>query len=1111
MRLDSHRVRELLRGCDFTSLFVEELGWNHCDLSPIAVPVDGQEYVLTAISEMGGLVALQCGSSSDTSIPDYHVRRKIDRLVSKLHYEHIIIYCDSQQQVWQWVKKEPGHPSASREHHFYYDQSGLPLIQKLDGLVFALDELDENGNVSIKAISDRVKSALDVDKVTKKFYDRFKEELKAFKGFIQGITNEARIDWYASLMLNRLMFIYFIQKKGFLDRNPNYLRDRLAMVQEQRGRNHYYSFYRSFLRVLFHDGLNSKTRTPGLLSLIGNVPYLNGGLFEEHQIEQESPDLDIPDDAFERVFRFFDQYEWHLETRPMRNDREINPDVLGYIFEKYVNQKQMGAYYTKEDITEYISKNTIIPYLFGAVEKKCAIAFEGDNSVWRLLQENPDNYIYAAVKLGVIDRNGNVLPESDLPDFVQVGMHDPKARMFDNRYNLTEADFRDAEGNKLTLPTETWREYVNRRNRCLEVREKLKAGEVRSIDDLITLNLDIRQFAQDVIENTESPDLLRSFWEVLRKITVLDPTCGSGAFLFAALNILEPLYEGCLGRMREFLEIWGDVGKQAHPNYHKWFTETLQRVEEHPNLRYFIYKSIILNNLFGVDIMPEAVEICKLRLFLKLAAEVEPDASKQNMGLEPLPDIDFNIRAGNTLVGFATYDEVKKAVTSRLDFDDTMAAIEEKASEIDELFGLFREMQEKPDSAEVTASDKQELRNSLKPLEEELNAYLARQYVIDAKQHPQRYANWVETHQPFHWFIEFHSIMRAGGFDVVIGNPPYVVYSSERVGYSLPAGLYETADAKNTYAYVFERSCQLASARGLVGLIVQMTVLSSERLSSLQGLLLRRGRLCATSFPRRPESVFNGVEMPVAILLSLPSVDSLLTTSRVNRFYTEERESALPTMRLIDHVVRLDGYRIAKFGSPYAQSIFGKVHAQRNRLEVIAAKASKHTVYYQEACRYWSKAMVGVPYFARNGAESNPPHGRFLSVRDETAAAFTACLLNSSLFYWYYSSFSDCEHINDVLVRCFPIPNDGQDADWRGIWSVLRDNLAENASRKSITTKEGHKIEYDEIKALKSKPLIDDIDRLLAKHYGFTDEELDFIVNYDIKYRMGLGGDEEEE
>ena len=62
-----------------------------------------------------------------------------------------------------------------------------------------------------------------------------------------------------------------------------------------------------------------------------------------------------------------------------------------------------------------------------------------------------------------------------------------------------------------------------------------------------------------------------------------------------------------------------------------------------------------------MSIMKEAVEIAKLRLFLKLVATVEANYSKPNLGLEPLPDIDFNIRAGNTLIGYATEGEIDKS------------------------------------------------------------------------------------------------------------------------------------------------------------------------------------------------------------------------------------------------------------------------------------------------------------------------------------------------------------------------------------------------------------------------------------------------------------------
>jgi hypothetical protein len=310
--------------------------------------------------------------------------------------------------------------------------------------------------------------------------------------------------------------------------------------------------------------------------LLGEVPCLNGGFFEVHQLEEHNPDIDIPDKAFEKLFDFFDQYSWHLDERPLRADNEINPDVVGYIFEKYINQKQMGAYYTKEDITEYISKNTIIPFLFDAAQKKCAIAFQPDSALWRLLRSNPDRYIYPAVRHGVIRDDGSIVSESELPDFVQTGMRDPRARMDDKRFNLGQAP----AGDPIRLVTETWREYMCRRRRCLEVREKLQKGEVHQINDLITLNLDIWQFARDVIVNAEGPELLRAFWHAIEKATVLDPTCGSGAFLFAALRILETLYSDCLERTERFVEDLAD--KPHHPEQYSDFKKVLDQLAKHP-------------------------------------------------------------------------------------------------------------------------------------------------------------------------------------------------------------------------------------------------------------------------------------------------------------------------------------------------------------------------------------------------------------------------------------------------------------------------------------------------------------------------------------------------
>jgi hypothetical protein len=164
--------------------------------------------------------------------------------------------------------------------------------------------------------------------------------------------------------------------------------------------------------------------------------------------------------------------------------------------------------------------------------------------------------------------------------------------------------------------------------------------------------------------------------------------------------------------------------------------------------------------------------------------------------------------------------------------------------------------------------------------------------------------------------------MSRGGFDVIVGNPPYVVYTPSKVSYSIDPMNYQTLPTKNLYAYVFERSADLAKDLSLIGLIVQLTALSSGRMSSLQDLLMSRGSLYTLPFPRRPESMFDGVEMPVTIMLSVPGPQNQSITSRVGRIYSEERASTLATTILIPHTIRLDGYRIAKLGTPRETEVY---------------------------------------------------------------------------------------------------------------------------------------------------------------------------------------------
>ena len=303
------QLRPHLHSFDFRSLFVEGLGWNHHHGQHVKVTVGGYDYALQPMAEKAGCVLYRCGPAANDEVPPHPVRRKLEHQVTKLAYEHMIVFVDAAKttQEWQWVKREPRSPASYRQQTFRAGQSGDSLLQRLRILAFALDEEDR---LSTLVVAARFRQAMDVERLTKRFYERFNKELATFQGFIDGIAGQGDREWYASLMLNRMMFVYFVQKQGFLDDDPDYLRKRLAMVQRQQGQGgngRFHQFYRFFLRRLFHEGLGQPEdeRAPDLAALLGKVPFLNGGLFEVHDLERDYPEIDIPDEAFAKVFDFF--------------------------------------------------------------------------------------------------------------------------------------------------------------------------------------------------------------------------------------------------------------------------------------------------------------------------------------------------------------------------------------------------------------------------------------------------------------------------------------------------------------------------------------------------------------------------------------------------------------------------------------------------------------------------------------------------------------------------------------------------------------------------------------------------------------------------------------
>jgi hypothetical protein len=1109
MPLNFDHARPLLQSGDFARLFREELGWEPA-AQRLVQRIDGADYALTAFAEKRGFTAWLC-ECPPGSLPVHATRVKLERKLAETSYEHLLVFAtpDGDVQSWMWVRRETGRPLAVRTHDYSRHQPGDSLLQKLDALFISLE--DEEAGITVAEVAGRARAAFDVERVTKTFYREFDTHRKAFVKFIDGIGIVADREWYASVMLNRLMFVYFIQRKGFLDDDRDYLRHRLQRCREERGRDQFYSFYRYFLLRLFQEGFGRRRRerSAELERLLGNIPYLNGGLFDVHELERPErygKDIQIPDQAFERIFDYFDRWQWHLDERPLRRDDEINPDVLGYIFEKYINQKQMGAYYTKEDITDYIGKNTLLPFLLDAARARCQVAFEnpGGPTVWDQLRERPDRYIYAPM------RHGTDLP---LPPEIERGVSPPSLK--DPVADVKSVDevatlrlrkvWAKPAPPEYALPTEIWREVVARRQRCAELRRQLAVGEVREVNDLITLNLDIRQFVQDVIAQCEGPDLLRAIWRALVRVTVLDPTCGSGAFLFAALNLLEPLYEACLDRMEAFLGDLERSGEKHRPEKFSDFRAVLERVKAHPNRRYFVFKSIILQNLYGVDLMEEAVEICKLRLFLKLAAQVSPDPAQDNLGIEPLPDIDFNIRAGNTLVGYATYAEVEKAVTSTLDFDQAMQKIATRAADLQQVFDAFRQRQVEGDGS-VPAGDKRELQKRLSALREELNRHLAGDYGVNLRDKV-AYARWAVSHQPFHWFVEFYGILQAGGFDVIIGNPPYL--EVREIDYSVKS--YASLGSGAVHAMCVERSTVLLRQRGWLSMIVPLSLPSTQRMRVVQQLLEDGRDAWYANYAWRPAKLFDTVNRALTIFVVGPTTHRCTFSTNYQKWTSNSREKLFERLRFSGVPRSRPACWVPKLGETIESAILARCSLAGPGIKMLLSE-SDHRIYYRTTGGlYWKVFTDFPPMFFLNGKKGHSSRETWITVRAKSHVCPAIAALSSSLFWWWYTITSNVRDLNPFDIQHFPLPLTAfADAKLCELGGRYLHDIDRNSTMLVREQKQTGTAKTQSFKIQESKPIIDEIDTVLARHYGFTEEELDFIIHYDLKYRLGRDENDEE-
>jgi len=322
---------------------------------------------------------------------------------------------------------------------------------------------------------------------------------------------------------------------------------------------------------------------------------------------------------------------------------------------------------------------------------------------------------------------------------------------------------------------------------------------------------------QEVLDGNEMEHVAWLYFAIIRKLTVCDDACGSGAFLVAAARILVEIHQDCIVHVPR-----DHPGFQRRVNSPEGF-ETIDVMKRH----------VITCNIFGVDIQPGSIEVAKLRLWLYLLSTFDMQCGNG------LPDLDSNLRVGNSLLGFINISDAWK---NKLSLHGDFVQLQ-----YDRLLKCRQAVQTSPGS--ITC--KQALESVMLSLREELDqAFLASTGVSSLKN--------IRDLQLFHWCIEFPEIVNHSGFDVMVGNPPYLSFSSSKakkeiIGKDITRKLYKDVD--DIYEAFIKRTRDLCN--GVSGMIIPYNFYKQLGPRMVPNLI---------DYDNLGEGIFIGVSIAVSIL-----------------------------------------------------------------------------------------------------------------------------------------------------------------------------------------------------------------------------------------------------
>ena len=503
-----------------------------------------------------------------------------------------------------------------------------------------------------------LKETFSVDSLSDEF---FKEYHQHYDIIIDYLAENANLDVedsvlhdYVKKMMGRIVFLHFLQKKGWLNGDTNYLKNLFFMQPLDRQAD----FLEQVLEPLFFGIFNTESDNRRelfekegwdleLLEQWRDLPYLNGGLFERDDVDNMR--ITLPSKLFEDLFEFMASYNFTVdENDPDDAEVGVDPEMLGKIFESLLeDNKAKGAFYTPKEIVRYMCKESLIAYL---CEKVSDNAAEGGNN------------------------------KQDSQDF-------------------------ESEANR-----------------------------------------SIRRFVETHELPAELEPCRDALSEALREVKICDPAIGSGAFPMGLLNELWRCREALLISNEEFV----------NGNY--------SRAE--------LKREIIENNVYGVDIERGAIDIARLRFWLSIVVDAEKP--------EPLPNFDYKFMQGNSLIeSFDGHDlshimDKEGKPRGRGGYQRSIGGQESYQVAFDFSSADTRQNLRLWLKKYFSLTDHREKAEYRQRINESVKEYIKQQGIGAASEARLDALDPSANQDFFLWHTWFKDIFDKGGFDIVIGNPPYI-------------------------------------------------------------------------------------------------------------------------------------------------------------------------------------------------------------------------------------------------------------------------------------------------------------------------------------------------